>query len=726
VGTFANGLLRRSREGVWSYVVQNGPLFQNIINCIFEDREGSIWIGTENGGLHRLNSQKVKTILLPQAGQNTHVESVSAAHDGGFWIATGGAGVFRFRDGRFTRFAEAEGLTAAYLHMVLEDSHTNVWAATRGGLFRMEKGRFKKVEQLGPVTGWVMCLFEDREGRLWVGSGSGVACLDGEKTTWFKNELANQDIRSIAEDNSGNMWVGCVGAGLFRIANGRITHYGSAEGLESQTVVALLADADGTLWIGTFQDGLIRLKNGRFTTLTTRDGLIDNVSGHLADDGTGHLWVSTVHGVMRLNKAAMENYQSGKGRPLPIMALTRSDGFFNTHCSGGSDPAMSWAAGGVLLVPNMKAVAVVDTRGFPTAEPARTKIEEVLVNGQPQTPDGSGGLRVSSGQSRVEIHYTALNLSAAEQIRFRVKLDGWDKDWNEAGFHRSVAYGALPPGEYRFHVMGSRRDGLWDEAPAPLVLQVVPRFWETWWFRSAAGGGIVAGVGGVMLMVGRRRARRKLERLKRIHALEQERARIAQDLHDDFGSALSGLMLQGEAATQTEPSASRGAPVIASMTEGIRALIQKLDEVVWATNPRNDSLARVIAYLSDLAEGFVVPTGIHFRLDVPALAELPATILTSQQRHNLVLASKASLNNALRHARARTIGLRLRVQDQALVAEIWDDGKGFDPGKTRSGGNGLINITNRMAAIQGSATIRSQHGQGTTVTLVLPLANITL
>jgi signal transduction histidine kinase len=295
-----------------------------------------------------------------------------------------------------------------------------------------------------------------------------------------------------------------------------------------------------------------------------------------------------------------------------------------------------------------------------------------------------------------------------------------DHDWVDAGTRRAAYYSQLPPGEYQFQVMVGGFDREWHAAERVVRLRVIPRLWERRSVQVLAGGVLIGIAAGGLAWSQRRRYRLHLERLEMQNAVENERRRIARDLHDEFGSALSGIMLQGEAAVQA-PLPQAAQSVIVSITERVRRLIVALDEVVWTTDPRNDSLPRVVAYLCDYAESFLSPTGINFRLDAPAPAELPAINLTAPQRHNLLLATKESLNNAVRHARARTIGLKMRIQDHALVVQIWDNGRGFDPKGNRSSGNGLSNLESRMKLLQGSAEIRSRAGEGTTVTLAVPL-----
>ena len=720
-GTEGNGVLRRSENGAWSYVAVEGPLFQNVITCIVEDREGSIWIGAENGGLHRLKRRTVTVLPLPEAARDSNVHSIWAARDGGMWIGTGGAGVFRFQNGQFTHFAEAQGLTGLGVNAVIEDSHTNLWAATEDGLFVFKSGRFQKDGRFGQMPGWVMTLFEDRQGRLWVGANGGVACQDRDQVRWFTaaDGLTNADVRAITEDINGNIWVGSVGGGLHRIKGGRMTHYGKEEGMSSEMVVALLADRDGTLWIGTYKEGLIRMKAGRFTTFTTKDGLRNNIAGHFTDDKEGNLWVSSVCGLMRLSKAGLDAYSPGQGLPLSCLMLTVSDGMFSQLCSGGAQPNMAWDAEGRLWVPNMKAIAIVDPREVAPEALPRVVMEETLVDGWMKPLDPDGALRAPFGKNRFELRYTALNLAAAENMRFRFKLDGWDDDWVDAGVRRAAEYSALPSGHYRFRVMASGRDGVWKEAATPLLLEVVPRFWQTWWFHIGAGAMVIGTVASGVHLVARRKARAELERLERRHAMERERARIARDIHDELGAGLAQIALLADLGGGAQTDRRDVRRSFAAIAQRARSTVASLDEIVWAVNPRNDNLTRLADYLCRQAEECFENSSIRCYKEVPT--NLPPTTIHAETRHNLTLAVKEALTNTLRHARASEVWLRLSWADPDLEIVVEDNGCGFNPAAVLDQGNGLGNQRGRLNKIGGVAEVRSELGRGTCTTFRIRL-----
>jgi ligand-binding sensor domain-containing protein/signal transduction histidine kinase len=718
VGTLNNGLFHSSSSGgtnLFLPVVKEGPLSQNVISALFEDRDGLLWAGTYRGGLFRIKRSNVATEQPPGAGE-VNVETVCAARDGSVWLGTGGAGLYRFKDGAFARFTETNGLANLHVCSVFEDSRTNLWVGTWGGLFLRQGDAFRPAVGAQKLPERTLALFEDRAGDLWVGTYGGLARRHGTDSTLFTTAdgLSHPDVRVMAEDREGNLWVGTAGGGLDRFRDGRFKHFGPEENFPHKMVLALHADPDGTLWIGTIGGGLTRYKDGRFTHFTTQDGLADNVVGGLLDDLRGNLWLSSQNGILRVSRQALAEGR----RPIPCLSLSVGDGLSTPMCSGAGQPVAARTADGRLWIPNMKAVAIIDpARIQPRAIDPTVLIEEVSVDGKDFAPSGAP-LRVRYGRSRFEIHYTVLGLPVPEAARFRTKLEGQDREWENAGQRRYAYYGLLPPGHYEFHVMAAGGDGVWHEAGTPLVLDVVPRIWELRSFQILAGMILVAVVAGAAFLNERRKLRRKLERVELQQALENERRRIARDLHDDLGARLTEIALMGEVAKRSAHSPAAFETQLGGITRKVRELILAMEEVVWTVNPKNDSLRSVATFLCDHTERFLTSAQIGCRFEVAEV--LPPVTLTAPVRHNLLLAVKEALNNAVKHARAGIISLFIRVEGGMLHVAVADDGRGFDPGTARAG-NGLQNMRSRLESLRGRAELSSTPGKGTTVTFSLPL-----
>ena len=723
-GTASGGVFLSDSEGRWQRLHPQNSFSQGCISCLFEDRQGNIWVGTVGDGIYRVTLQPASMLNLPVPFENAEINTTCTTRDGALWIGTGGGGAIRYDQGNFTAFGESAGLTNLHVCTLFEDSHTNLWAGTAGGLFRLEDGKFTGVNGPPEMSIWVKALFEDRDGRLWIGTLGGLICLDRGKFTvhYLRPDHSYCDIRCLAESPAGDIWVGTIGQGLFCLPHGGTGQPSRVANFTPPNVRSLYCTPDGILWIGGWGSGLCRMQNGRFTMFTMEDGLPSDRIQSIISDAAGRLWLSTDNGVVGISPHELLNYQRGTSPPLQCDHISLAEGLANGVCSGSGQPVSACTADGRLWFPDYEGIAVLDPKQVAIKLPGlKVVVEAVIADGKSLKPEADGQWLASSGVRRFEFDFTAPNLASQPNIQFRHKLIGMDHDWVNAGEQRAAYYSQLPPGHYEFHVMVNGNDNQWHDADQTIRLRVVPRFWERRGLQILAGGFLVVILVGAFSWSQRRRYLLRLERLQMQNAMENERRRIARDLHDEFGSRLSGIALQGEAATQGGNISPTAYSDIVAMTGRVRQLIGTLDEVVWATNPANDSLVNVVAYLCDYTEDFLSPTAINCRLEVPPTSELPAITLTAQTRHNLLLATKEALNNSVRHAQAQTIWLKIQIKSGWLVVEILDDGQGIEQTRARAGGNGLLNFTNRMELIHGQVEIQSRSGQGTTVTLKIPL-----
>jgi signal transduction histidine kinase len=279
--------------------------------------------------------------------------------------------------------------------------------------------------------------------------------------------------------------------------------------------------------------------------------------------------------------------------------------------------------------------------------------------------------------------------------------------WTDAGHERVAAFLGLPPGRYVFEVTARTSEGTWNPVSATAEFVVPAAWWQTLWFRLGVVIALIAGAAAVARFVAVRRMRQQLR-------LEEERARIAQDMHDELGARLTRIELLSEQARQ-EPTPAR----LEKISRTAHEVAQTLDEIVWTVNPRNDTLERLLGYLSEYATEYLANTGIELVQDLPE--NIPAFPLRSDARHNVLLAVKEALNNVVKHAAATRLELRVRLDDDRLQIQITDNGRGF-AGENATG-HGLENMRQRLTAVGGDCQVTSQPGQGTTVKLTLPVSN---
>ncbi|HYG35931.1 MAG TPA: triple tyrosine motif-containing protein, partial [Clostridia bacterium] len=380
--------------------------------------------------------------------------------------------------------------------------------------------------------------------------------------------------------------------------------------------------------------------------------------------------------------------------------------------------------------------------------PPPVRIEEFVVDGEPlddaawrlnpalqSLEDRSRSvrpqLRIPPGQQRFQFRYTGLSFMAPDKVRFKYRLEGLEQDWTDAGSGRVAEYSYLPPGDYNFRVIACNNDGVWSEMGDVLAFSVTPWFWQTWWFQAASAVSGAAAVGLGVLWGTRRRVHRKLELLERQRALERERARIARDIHDDLGASLTRITLLSQSVRSEVESQPETAAEVDQIYSTARELTRAMDEIVWAVNPKHDTLDSLVTYLGRFTQQYLSAAGLRCRLDVPV--SLPPWALTSEVRHNVFLAVKEALHNVVKHARATEVRLSLQLEPNGFTLVIADNGVGFhfcDPslrstatlpaqGLRLASGQGLLNMRKRLEEIGGCCEWSTAPGEGTRVKLAV-------
>jgi signal transduction histidine kinase len=303
----------------------------------------------------------------------------------------------------------------------------------------------------------------------------------------------------------------------------------------------------------------------------------------------------------------------------------------------------------------------------------------------------------------------------------RLKLE-W-KEVYSLGLGRSgqALYADLPYGQYQFRVRSV--DGLGKPTGEQAVLPIVvePPFYASIWSRVSAVASAIVLVLLVERLISRARTRRKLQQLERKQAVEEERARIARDIHDELGTVLSRISMASESASlEAEPGSSQQRR-LGEICEASRDLTRTMEQIVWAQNPVHDSIDNAASYFASFATDLLFAAGISCRLDIPL--DLPSTALEAEKRHELFLVFKEALNNIIKHSSAREAHVSLRIAGGRIVLVVEDNGCGFNPDATgTSKGNGLSNMNKRLQKLDGSARIVSVQGKGTRVEFCVPLS----
>jgi ligand-binding sensor domain-containing protein/signal transduction histidine kinase len=724
VGTHGEGVYCYKTSGEVAHISGPDVLNHNTIFSLWLDRDETLWVGTDGGGLNRLIPKRFET--FPTTLGKT-VQLVCEDGEGGMWFSYNGGGLNYWKGGVLKEFG-MEQLGNVNVRSVLVDHNKSIWMGGifGGGLFRYENGKFAAAVGMKAFKPHVQAMFEDRAKNVWVGAEEGLLRWDGR--TWRpytkRDGMTANSVRAVTEDGSGNLWIGTDGGGLNRLHGEKFTSYRQASnGLPSDSITALLADAEGNLWVGTSGNGLARLRNEKWTQFTKRDGLSGNSITYLIEDGEGFLWIGSNEGLMRVEKKSLNDFADGPAESIQVRTFRKADGLPTKECTTGSQPAACRTRDGHLWFPMTKGLVEVnpvrlqrDTNAPPIL------IESVLVDDEPQNKNAlqvpwTQEVVIPARKERLEIRFTSLNLASPERARFKYRLENHETKWTETR-ERDVRFTKLPSGEYRFQVTACNEDGVWNPTPATLAIIVEPPFWQKWWFLTICAMSVLGAIVGIVYFISTQKLQRQLVQMRQQEALEKERARIARDLHDQLGANLTQVSLLGEMVETDKDLPQEVEEHAKQISQTARITAAALDEIVWAANPSNDTLEGLVTYACKYAQEYVAVAGLSYRLEAPE--KLPAAVIPPDVRHNVFLAFKESVNNVVKHAQAKSVKVRVRLEQSNFIFEIEDDGRGIAPADRAKGRNGLLNMAKRMEDVGGRFSFEPGAQGGTLVRLIAP------
>src|SRR5665213_2010532 len=738
VGTYSG--LNRFIEGRFRAELTTDGLPYDQVNALFEDKQGNLWAGSREG-LIRLTAKPFVSYTTRQGLSHNNVTSVLEDRSGNLWAGTWGGGLDKLAEDKVKVYATTNRFPHDLILSLCQSRDGSLWVGADydGGLVRL-KGRAMThyTWKDGLINAGLRVIQEGHAGELWIGTSRGLTCFKDGK---FVNDpalasLSNNIIRALCEDHQHALWIG-TDRGLCCWKNGALTNLTEKGFFPAATVGALYEDPQNSLWIGSIGCGLVRCRHGQFTIYTTQQGLFSDEILEILEDSDGWLWIASAKGIFRVRKSSLDLLDRDKETTIVSIAYGKADGLESTLCSAVGKPGGWKTRDGKLCFATTKGLAVIEPRQLQLKlSPPAVFIEDLRVNGRQWRPlpgleggrtsgalwaAASGApLQIPPGHGDLEFSYTALDFRAPEKCRFKYKLEGVNSDWIEAGSRRTAFYNNIYPGQYRFRVIACDKDGVWNEAGASLALFLQPHFWQTWWCRMMALAGVVGVAGGSARYATQRRMQRKLEVLERTHAAERARGRIAKDIQDDLGASLTRIMMLGM-RTEGELSERRDVGVhLRKIVNFSRATIQSMDEIVWAVNPKNDTLDGLVGYLNEYVVQLFQDSGIRCRLELPVASHI---MLPSDVRHDLFLVVKEALNNVLKHAKASEIQVQILSEDSAIRLIIEDNGCGFDAAQKQEGrrGNGLRNMRKRMDSLGGRMEISTTPGHGAKLQFVLPV-----
>jgi len=731
IGTSGRGLVRFS-QGRFDVVGTRMGLDQCDVRTLYADEESNLWIGTSGSGLARLRAQQWRILGRDEGLASTRITALTTDSEGELVVGTADAGILRWTEQRFEPLATGPPLTPAVrVRALCADSQGALWVGTWGaGVFRLLNGlqwRYTTADGLSDDV--VLALAAERKGKaVWAGTLSGGLHRIGETNVFSlttADGLPGRPITCLLATSDGSLLAGMDGGGLMRWNGRQLENVPVPPELRQSAVSCLMEDRAGRLWAGSAGAGAFCLAGGNWVGVGTKQGLLSDVITQVIQDDAGHFWFNTARGLCRLQARDVEELLRGGQLASPPVLSRREDGPDLSGEGAGWAHALRTAEGKLCFVTG-QGLLTVDPMRTRVARPPRVMIERVQVDGKQVLSSTLGRqtetLRIGPGVRSLDFSFTAVSFDSPQKTRFRHMLEGSDLEWVESDTARRAHYGPVAPGRYRFRVTAANADGVWNEVGDSISIIVVPPFWRAWWFLTLVGLGTVGVIWAIVRYVTFRRLRAQLRRSEQQHAMERERTRIARDMHDEIGSKLTRISFLSEAARNATVPDNPAAPQVEAIANTSRELLQALDEIVWAVNPRNDNLEHLAGYLEQHAREYFQGTAVDCAITVPD--QLPEVPLSAELRHNVFLAFEEALSNALQHAGATRVGIDMTLKPHAFAILVRDNGAGFVcPAAPSNSGrhDGLRNMRDRLRAVGGRCTVTSEPGKGTSVCLEFPL-----
>jgi signal transduction histidine kinase/ligand-binding sensor domain-containing protein len=731
-----------SRYGL--FVLEKGVLTQvdvgeTWVTTAILDREGSVWAGTRLA-IHRIRPAIAWPTSLPTWRP---IIDLASNGQGRTWCLTQNGEVGAWPDDHPEDFTLSPETLATELGreraLCLDVTSTGaVWVASAGGrLHRIDHdGGSSTTVSLPPphdnatITGLLAAPSDD----LWVMTDSTLLRRRNEdwhvvtipanapasadpKTTEHGNRIESH----LAADSTTAVWI--VADTLI----GRVSPDDDTLQLIPTAAIGtarpgrIVAAAGDRLWIVLKSTGLARWHDSRWSVVTPAHGLASEDIVGTVIDNQGRLWCATPRMLFVVDTEELERVADGAADRCHCWVLPPRYETDFLESLATPTCAMLEIADGRLLVARQSGLVICDPGRLPVVPAPMVTVRGVTSNQMvrftpPSAAKGAEAI-LPPAPRRVEISFAAATLLAPLNATVEYRLDGIDSAWIPAPLHGSASYSSLPSGVHPFRLRSSTPVAPWAPSEPALTIMVDQPVWETWWFRSialATAAGLAASGAAV---VATRRHRRRVEALRQQTAVDNERMRLARDMHDEVGTNLTQIALLTEIALgDATPAHAEHLETVARIS---RQTVTALDELVWAVDPGNDTLNHLLSYVCRYATETLREFGIA--CDVERPSELPTVSTPGQFRRGVLLIVKETITNIVAHARPRSVIVRLECTDDRLRLTVSDDGIGCDG--TTTNGSGLANMRHRAAALGGECRIGpGGDGAGTAVELDVPLA----
>ena len=714
IGTTDKGLYRVHNSQV-SHFGANEGLSSDAALAIFQDREGSVWVITSEG-LDRFRELPVNSFSMRQGLAGAYVRSVFAAKDGAVWVANNGA-INILRDGVTTSLKTSDGLPGEAVACIFQDHIGRMWIGVDDKLVVYDKGKFNvlNLPDRRPV-GTVDSIAEDQNGDIWAISDS------GQKTSLYQvHNLSLQEqtlsgplstVNSVGTNFRGGLWFGLVNGDLAAYNDGKIKTYSGPHLRGYNPLRSVSMNSEGTV-MGASGAGLTVWRNEISKTLSRDNGLPCNFVGSFVEDNANNLYLYLKCGVVVITRGELERWWNNPKTNVSFKLYDSTDGsrwdmVIGSRVSTRTPDGRLWFASSDVL-------QMIDPGRLPfNSLPPSVHIEGVIREGK--TLAVREGDRMAPHLRSIQFEYTALSFVDPQKVRFRYRLEGLETDWQDVGTRRLALYNDLPPGQYRFHVVASNNDGVWNDTGASLGFYVTPTIYQRESFKVAV---VVLALIALWLFYLFRLSVATEQVRVRLTDRIVERERIARELHDTLLQGFQGLVLLFQNVMTAMPSQDPNREMLGRALDRADEVMLDARHSVRDLRSEGEKVETLAEVLTHFAEQLGQQTPLTFSLQSSGSLRL----LNPAMRQEACQIGREALSNAYQHSGASKVEVFLVYRKSHFDMSIRDNGKGIPKPVLESGRGGhwgLAGMRERAKTIGGELTISCEHGSGTEVLLSLP------
>ncbi len=726
----------RSAEFVWMGNINLGGAIRTNypVYCFFADTTGILWTGAYMLGLQKAAISRREFKVFPQpvanrVNENLFVNTIYEDENDKVWLGTFQKGIVILdkKSGKTSSiklpYTGPQLLYGNSVHVIHSDSKGNLWTGISGYLFVRERGAdsFIAIKIPSPSNALqnpqVWSFTEYIDGWLF-GTTIGLYFVfkeNGQYSLKYLSRFGQGRIPAIWKNGNKEVWVAFESGGLTIAKDSGGFKEVKRLFLETNVKAFLPDERHQLLWIST-SDGLIafHLPSGRYKNFADKDGLLNSyVYGVLQD--SDKLWISTNYGLFRAEISFK------KDSVLPDVTFTNFTSKDGLPDNQFNNLAFYKGQSGNLYFGTTKGLVWFNPAAIKSdLEATKLRMINLLVNEKradsATAPEYITQLSLPYYKNNLFFRFRGIGYSNPTKINYAYKLEGWDKDWLYSGTLNEVRYNNLPHGSYIFNVKAANGSGVWNEEAYTVSVTIYPPFWRTWWFYSLVAGIILGLVIAFTKKIAQRKLKKQLVELEKQRELDQERQRIAREMHDDIGAGLTQITLMSESAKNK--IANAGSKELEDIADTSRQLVSNMSEIIWSLNAENKTLEQLCAYLREQLNKQLEYSGMEYHIHLPENGK--EIILSNEQRRNILLVTKEIVNNAIKYSAAKNISIKVFFENKLFHCFIDDNGEGFDTTRLHNG-NGLKNIEQRVKELNGWFEIDAAPGKGSRFAYYIPI-----